>query len=72
LSVVCFRVGNRKRLVGQNSYNFLYVRHVLYLQHSVVFYEQDGDDIYQFRSQADLVRVPDPEILQVRISTYCI
>jgi len=40
------------------------------LQHSVVFYEQDGDDIYQFRSQADLVRVPDPEILQVRNSTY--
>jgi len=32
--------------------------------HSVVFYEQDGDDIYHFRSQADLVRVPDPEILQ--------
>ncbi|XP_069694046.1 phosphatidylinositol 3-kinase catalytic subunit type 3 isoform X1 [Periplaneta americana] len=32
--------------------------------YSVVFYEQDGDEVYQFRVQADLVRVPDHEILQ--------
>lgn len=32
--------------------------------HSVVYYEQDGDEVYQFRAQADLVRVPDHEILQ--------
>jgi hypothetical protein len=50
----------------------IHIRCVLYLQHSVVFYEQDGDDMYHFRSQGDLVRVPDPEILQVRISTYSV
>ncbi|XP_014257170.1 phosphatidylinositol 3-kinase catalytic subunit type 3 [Cimex lectularius] len=32
--------------------------------HSIVWYEQDGDEVYQFRSQADMVTVPDPEILQ--------
>ncbi|XP_073996112.1 phosphatidylinositol 3-kinase 59F [Rhodnius prolixus] len=32
--------------------------------HSVVWYEQDGDEVYQFRAQADMVIVPDPEILQ--------
>lgn len=32
--------------------------------HSVVFFEQDGDEVYQFRSHGDLVRVPDHEILQ--------
>ncbi|XP_044740511.1 phosphatidylinositol 3-kinase catalytic subunit type 3 isoform X4 [Chrysoperla carnea] len=32
--------------------------------HYVVYYEPDGDEIYQFRSQADMVTVPDPEILQ--------
>ncbi|XP_018917023.1 phosphatidylinositol 3-kinase catalytic subunit type 3 [Bemisia tabaci] len=32
--------------------------------HSVVYYEQDGDELYQFRVQADLVTVPDPEVLQ--------
>lgn len=37
----------------------------MYLQHSIVYYEQDGDDIYQFRVQTDLVSVPDSEILQV-------
>jgi hypothetical protein len=42
----------------------------LCLQHSIVFYEQDGDEAHQFRRQADLVRVPDHEILQVVISTY--
>uniref|UniRef100_A0A6M2DLC6 Phosphatidylinositol 3-kinase catalytic subunit type 3 n=1 Tax=Xenopsylla cheopis TaxID=163159 RepID=A0A6M2DLC6_XENCH len=34
------------------------------VQHSIVYYEQDGDDIYQFRVQTDLVSVPDSEILQ--------
>ncbi|XP_049792140.1 phosphatidylinositol 3-kinase catalytic subunit type 3 isoform X1 [Schistocerca nitens] len=32
--------------------------------HSVVYYEQDGDEVYQFRAQADIVTVPDNEILQ--------
>ncbi|XP_075218357.1 phosphatidylinositol 3-kinase 59F [Lycorma delicatula] len=32
--------------------------------HSVVCYEQDGDEVYQFRAQADIVTVPDPEVLQ--------
>jgi hypothetical protein len=52
---------------------YFYVPHIGYvlcLQHSVVFYEQDGDEVYQFRAQADLVRVPDLEILQVCINTY--
>lgn len=34
------------------------------VSHSVVWYEQDGDEFYQFRSQPDIVTVPDPEILQ--------
>nr|CAD7265468.1 unnamed protein product [Timema shepardi] len=32
--------------------------------HAVVFYEQDGDEVYQFRVNADIVTVPDHEILQ--------
>ncbi|XP_063232536.1 phosphatidylinositol 3-kinase catalytic subunit type 3 [Bacillus rossius redtenbacheri] len=32
--------------------------------HAVVFYEQDGDEAYQFRVNADIVTVPDNEILQ--------
>lgn len=35
------------------------------IPHSVVYFEQDGEDIYQFRAQADLVTVPDHEILKV-------
>jgi phosphatidylinositol 3-kinase len=35
------------------------------LQYAVVYYEKDGDDVYQFRVQADIVTVPDHEILQV-------
>ncbi|XP_046401340.1 phosphatidylinositol 3-kinase catalytic subunit type 3 [Ischnura elegans] len=31
---------------------------------SVVYYEKDGDEVYQFRVQADIVTVPDNEILQ--------
>lgn len=30
-----------------------------------MYYEKDGDEIYQFRVQADLITVPDNEILQV-------
>lgn len=33
----------------------------------IVYFEQDGDDVYQFRVQADIVTVPDQEILKVRI-----
>ncbi|XP_039299622.1 phosphatidylinositol 3-kinase catalytic subunit type 3 isoform X1 [Nilaparvata lugens] len=32
--------------------------------HSVVCYEQDGDEAYPVRSQADIVTIPDPEVLQ--------
>lgn len=32
--------------------------------HYVVYYEQDGDEVYQFRAQADIVTVPDQEILK--------
>ncbi|GLG95013.1 Serine/threonine-protein kinase Tor [Gryllus bimaculatus] len=32
--------------------------------YSVVYFEQDGDEIYPFRAQADIVTVPDCEILQ--------
>lgn len=34
------------------------------IDHAVVYYEQDGDEMYQFRAQADIVTVPDYEILQ--------
>lgn len=40
------------------------------IPHSVVYFEQDGEDIYQFRAQADLVTVPDQEILKVRYVLY--
>lgn len=39
-------------------------------QHAVVYYEQDGDEMYQFRAQADIVTVPDCEILQVSIPRF--
>ncbi|CAB3253983.1 unnamed protein product, partial [Arctia plantaginis] len=32
--------------------------------HAVVYYEEDGDEVYQFKAQADIVTVPDYEILQ--------
>lgn len=35
------------------------------LQYAVVYYEKDGNEVYQFRVQADIVTVPDHEILQV-------
>ncbi|XP_050349897.1 phosphatidylinositol 3-kinase catalytic subunit type 3 [Nymphalis io] len=34
------------------------------INHAVVYYEQDGDEMYQFRAQAEIVTVPDYEILQ--------
>ncbi|KAL0870296.1 hypothetical protein ABMA27_005319 [Loxostege sticticalis] len=34
------------------------------INHAVVYYEQDGDEMYQFKAQADIVTVPDYEILQ--------
>lgn len=37
------------------------------IPHYVVYYEPDGDEIYQFRSQADIVTVPDNEILLVSL-----
>lgn len=35
------------------------------IPHYIVYFEQDGDDVYQFRVQADVVTVPDQEILKV-------
>lgn len=35
--------------------------------HSVVYYEQNGDEVYHFRAQADIVTVPDHEILEVSV-----
>ncbi|CAH2258733.1 jg5410 [Pararge aegeria aegeria] len=35
------------------------------IDHAVVYYEQDGDEMYQFRAQAEIVTVPDYEILQL-------
>lgn len=33
--------------------------------HSVVYFEQNGDEVYHFRAQADIVTVPDHEIHEV-------
>lgn len=38
------------------------------IPHCIVYFEQDGEDIYQFRAQADIVTVPDQEILKVKIN----
>lgn len=35
------------------------------IPHYVVYFEQDGDEVYQFRAQAEIVTVPDQEILKV-------
>ncbi|KAK6643525.1 Phosphatidylinositol 3-kinase catalytic subunit type 3 [Polyplax serrata] len=32
--------------------------------HSIVYYEHDGDDVYMFKPQADIVMIPDHEVLQ--------
>ncbi|EEB15521.1 Phosphatidylinositol 3-kinase catalytic subunit type, putative [Pediculus humanus corporis] len=32
--------------------------------HSIVYYEHDGDEIYMFKPQADIVTIPDHEVLQ--------
>lgn len=44
------------------------------LAHFIVYFEQDGEEIYQFRAQADIVTVPDQEILKVNcvVSLKCI
>ncbi|KAF6199318.1 hypothetical protein GE061_007344 [Apolygus lucorum] len=34
------------------------------VNHSIVWYGQDGDEVYQFRCHVGMVTVPDPEILQ--------
>lgn len=41
------------------------------VQHYIVYFEQDGEEIYQFRAQADIVTVPDQEILKVAILCQC-
>lgn len=38
------------------------------IPHYIVYFEQDGEEIYQFRAQADIVTVPDQEILKVFFS----
>lgn len=35
------------------------------IPHQIVYFEQDGDEVYQFRVQADIVTIPDQEILKV-------
>lgn len=35
------------------------------VSHSVVYFEQNGDEVYHFRAQADIVTVPDHEIQEV-------
>lgn len=35
------------------------------IMHYIVHFEQDGDEINQFRAMADIVTVPDQEILKV-------
>lgn len=35
------------------------------IPHSVVYFEQNGDEVYHFRAQADIVTVPDHEIHEV-------
>lgn len=37
------------------------------INHAIVYYEQDGDEMYQFRAQAEIVTVPDYEILQENV-----
>lgn len=52
-----------------DNYTLFFSKNLIYnlynRQHAVVYYEQDGDEMYQFRAQADIVTVPDCEILQV-------
>lgn len=40
------------------------------LQYSIVYYEKDGDEVFQHRLQPDVVTLPDYEILQVNIRFY--
>lgn len=42
----------------------LYVKNTSFLQHSVIYYEHDGDEVYPFKPQADIVTIPDYEVLQ--------
>ncbi|XP_041980818.1 phosphatidylinositol 3-kinase catalytic subunit type 3 [Aricia agestis] len=38
------------------------------IEHAVVYYEQDGDEMYQFKAEAEIVTVPDYEILQENLA----
>lgn len=50
--------------------NFMYLMiefpyvHYNDLQFTVIYYEKGGDDAFQYRTQAEIVCVPDPEILE--------
>ncbi|ELU04838.1 hypothetical protein CAPTEDRAFT_155274 [Capitella teleta] len=50
--------------------NFLYLMiefprvHYDNLDYSIVYFEKGGDEVYQMRTQADIVTIPDPEIEQ--------
>ena len=35
------------------------------IPHHIIYFEKNGDKIYQFRAQVEIVTVPDYEILQV-------
>lgn len=38
-----------------------------HVPHYVVYFESNGEDIVSFRSQTDLVTVPDQEIMKVSV-----
>lgn len=41
--------------------------YIISLQYSIVYYEKDGDEVFQHRLQPDVVTLPDYEILQVNM-----
>ncbi|KAF9424540.1 hypothetical protein HW555_000351 [Spodoptera exigua] len=50
----------------KRSSDYMYLM-IEFPTHAIVYYEQDGDEMYQFRAQADIVTVPDYEILQENV-----
>ena len=38
---------------------------IVYFQHSVVYFEPERDEVYQVRTQPEIVHIPDVEILLV-------
>lgn len=44
---------------------FKYFNNKFFFKYFIVYYEKDGDEVVQHRSQPDVVTLPDYEILQV-------